>query len=260
MSFLPAQYDRRYFLTMTLVWLAVVSAAYSYCHMHSWVYEYAEEVPNAADIWLLSRWMFWPFILPVAFVVLAYMSGREHAVAGLVLSALVAVFLGAVHANIVNNVMGIEESFWGTFYYMVPITLGTYTLYIATSLIYVRRYASGGTSLPREEQMLMVNKGRTIVRLKASEVDWMQSARNYIDVHAGGQAYILRNTLSKMEETLEGDRFVRIHRSYIVNRNAIDSLSKNRDGSATIKLKDGTELPCGRAHRDALSSSFSTAS
>ena len=129
-----------------------------------------------------------------------------------------------------------------------------------TSLVYVRKQQGQLFTARDEEQTLVVNKGRTIVWLKASEVDWMQAARNYVDVHAGGQTYILRNTLSKMEKTLEGDRFIRIHRSYVVNKAAIEGINKNRDGSALVKMKDGSELPCGRAHREALSPVLSTAS
>lgn len=245
---------------MLLVWLGIVSAAYSYCHMHGWINPGLPDDPNAANIWLLSRWLFWPVLLPVAFSVMAIFSKRLNSAVGLMASALAALVLGAIYANLVNNKMGIEESLLETFYYMAPIILGAYTLFVAVSLAYVRRHSEKEEATAREEQTLVVNKGRTIVWLKVSEVDWMQSARNYIDVHAGGQTYILRNTLSKMEETLEGRMFARIHRSYMVNRASIDGIHKNRDGSALVKMKDGSELPCGRAHREALSPTFSTAS
>ncbi|MEX0297503.1 MAG: LytR/AlgR family response regulator transcription factor, partial [Kordiimonas sp.] len=172
----------------------------------------------------------------------------------------VSLVLGASHANVVNNAMGIEESFLGTFYYMVPIVLGTYVVFLAVSLLYVRRLPDVRDEQKRDEPTLVVNKGRTIVWLKESQVDWMQAARNYVEVHADGQTYILRNTLSKMEETLESKSFVRIHRSYLVNRDSIDGVNKNRDGSALVLMKDGSELPCGRAHREALAPVLSTAS
>ncbi len=252
MAFLPSQVDRRYILSLGLTWLAIVSAAFTYCHMHGWIYPSREYVENGANIWLLSRWMFWPFVLPAAFSVIAFFAGKEKPFAGLVLSIFIALFLGGSHAYIVNNVMGLEESFLGTFYYMVPIILGTYAIFLAVSLVYVRRLPDVRDVQKREEPTLVVNKGRTIVWLKESQVDWMQAARNYVDVHADGQTYILRNTLSKMEETLESQSFVRVHRSYIVNRKSIDGVNKNRDGSALVLMKDGSELPCGRAYRNAF--------
>ena len=260
MAFLPEQIERKYTLLLGLVWLVIVSAAFSYCHMHGWINPDMPDVPNGANIWLLSRWMFWPVILPVVFGLLAWFSKRGQSWVGLGASALVSAILAALYENGINNLMGFEEGFLGTFYYMVPITLGTYTLFVMTSLVYVRKQQGQLFTARDEEQTLVVNKGRTIVWLKASEVDWMQAARNYVDVHAGGQTYILRNTLSKMEKTLEGDRFIRIHRSYVVNKAAIEGINKNRDGSALVKMKDGSELPCGRAHREALSPVLSTAS
>lgn len=259
MTFLPHKVDRPYLRTMVLMWLAVVGAAYTYCHAHMLVHDHAVVIPGAANVWLLSRWMFWPYILPIAFWLFHKAAQHIPSAAALAISALSALILAATHANLVNNVAGYEETFLSTFYYMMPIALGTYTLFVAASLLYVRKHPPIAVPDGREEQTIVVNKGRTIVWLKASEIDWMQSARNYIDVHSAGQTYILRNTLAKMAEELPEEQFVRIHRSYIVNRDAIEGINKNRDGSAQVTMKDGSELPCGRAHRDALAPAVSAA-
>lgn len=260
MNLLPRKISKAYLRVLLLTWLAVVAGAYTYCLAHTLVHEHASVIPEAANVWLLSRWLFWPYILPISFWVYAKLSTRLSITNSVVGSGIATLFLAATNANLVNNFAGIEEDFLSTFYYMMPIALGAYTLFVASSLLYVRNNPEPVEAEEPEELTIVVNKGRTIVWLKASEVEWMQSSRNYIDVHADGQIYILRKTLAKMAEELPADQFVRIHRSYIVNKQAIEGMNKNRDGSAVVLMKDGSELPCARGHKEALGMELAPAS
>lgn len=60
------------------------------------------------------------------------------------------------------------------------------------------------------------------------------------------------NGLSRVAAQLDPDRFVRIHRSYIVNLDRVASIEPLDSGDARVHLDDGTELPCSRRQRDEL--------
>jgi two-component system LytT family response regulator len=94
------------------------------------------------------------------------------------------------------------------------------------------------------------NDGTQLVRV--AEIDWIEAAGNYLCVRAAKQTHVLRETLTQMEARLDPARFVRIHRSRIVNIDRIVKLSPLFNGDHTVQLHDGTELTLSRTYREAL--------
>ena len=94
------------------------------------------------------------------------------------------------------------------------------------------------------------NDGTQLVRV--AEIDWIEAAGNYLCVRAGKVTHVLRETLTQMESRLDPARFVRIHRSRIVNIDRIVKLSPLFNGDHTVQLGDGTELTLSRTYREAL--------
>ena len=76
---------------------------------------------------------------------------------------------------------------------------------------------------------------------------WIRAADNYIELHLDGRVVTLRLTMREAAELLERSGFVRIHRSYLIARSAIESA-----GREAVRLKDGTELPLGKAFAASL--------
>ncbi|MCI0675913.1 MAG: ABC transporter permease, partial [Phycisphaerales bacterium] len=66
-------------------------------------------------------------------------------------------------------------------------------------------------------ERLVVREGGRIFFLRAEEIDWIEAAGNYVRLHAGKRAHLLRETLAGLEEQLDPARFARVHRSAIVN-------------------------------------------
>lgn len=92
---------------------------------------------------------------------------------------------------------------------------------------------------------VMTGTGRTTIRV--ADIECLQADRNYINVvHVSGRTYLLRQTLSAIEQTLAHDRFVRIHRSTIVN---LDMIRERRSGGVLV-LHSGRSVTIGRAFRD----------
>ena len=93
--------------------------------------------------------------------------------------------------------------------------------------------------------------GRLTV-VPAEEVDWVEAAGNYVSVHVGKAIYLLRESMAEMERKLDPERFVRIHRSTIVNIEKVNTLEPYFNREFIVTLRDGTKLKLSRSYRDRL--------
>jgi len=101
-------------------------------------------------------------------------------------------------------------------------------------------------------QRLVVPKGHRSVFIRTEEIDWIEAERNYIRLHVGGQAYLLRENLSRIESALDPGKFCRIHRSTIVNIDRIQAVESLFRGEYMVVLHDKTKLTSGRSYRRTL--------
>jgi two-component system LytT family response regulator len=106
--------------------------------------------------------------------------------------------------------------------------------------------------LPKEPDRLAVKCGGHIVWLGYDEIDWMESADNYVELHVGSKSHLLRETLNALEARLPADKFVRISRSAMVNPSRIKELHRMLYGGYEIKLQNGARLTLSRRYRDKL--------
>jgi two-component system, LytTR family, response regulator len=88
------------------------------------------------------------------------------------------------------------------------------------------------------------------VIVKIADVDWIQSAANYVELHSGGRCLLLRATLTAVEERLDPGVFLRIHRTIIVNLERVREIVPSERGDSMIRLHDGTCLRLSRKYRD----------
>ncbi len=98
-------------------------------------------------------------------------------------------------------------------------------------------------------QRLVVPTGHRSVFIRTEEIDWIEAERNYIRLHVGGRAYLLRESLSRIESALDPATFCRIHRSTIVNIDRIQAVESLFGGAYLVVLQDGTKLTSGRGYR-----------
>lgn len=103
----------------------------------------------------------------------------------------------------------------------------------------------------RPERFLVRKLGKEFL-VSASEVEWLQASGNYMNLHVRGRAYPLRSTMAAIESQLDPARFVRVHRSHIVNLDCVAEIQPLETGDARIILRDGSQVPCSRRYRDAL--------
>jgi hypothetical protein len=106
-------------------------------------------------------------------------------------------------------------------------------------------------SVERPERFLVRKLGREFL-VATREIEWLQASGNYVNLRVRGHDYPLRSTLGALECQLDPARFLRIHRSYLVNVEQIASIEPLDSGDARVHLKDATALPCSRRYREAL--------
>lgn len=105
------------------------------------------------------------------------------------------------------------------------------------------------TQPPSEPAVLHVREHGRILVIRADEVSVIEGAGNYVRLHARGKSFLASYRLADLETRL-ADRFVRIHRSTLVNRGRIAELQPHFNGAWVAVLDDRTVLRIGRAYRD----------
>ena len=104
------------------------------------------------------------------------------------------------------------------------------------------------------QHVAVKSQGR--VRLVAvDEIDWFESAGNYVRLHVGSERFLLRQTMNGLEQKLDPTQFVRIHRTTIVNVQRVRDTRPASHGDHIIVLHDGTQLQMSRAYRERLDGS-----
>ena len=105
--------------------------------------------------------------------------------------------------------------------------------------------------IERPERFLVRKLGKEFL-LPAAEVEWLQAWGNYVNLRVRSRDYPLRSTMAAIETRLDPARFVRVHRSYIVNLDCILEIEPLESGDARAKMRDGGFVPVSRRYRDEL--------
>jgi len=136
------------------------------------------------------------------------------------------------------------------------LTIGGYRLLLRrmqgeASLLQAPDDAPAVDRIDRPERFLVRKLGKEFL-IAAADVEWLQASANYVNLRVRGRDYPLRTTMAAIEPQLDATRFVRVHRSYIVNLDGIDQIEPLDSGDARIAMRDGTLIPCSRRYRGAL--------
>jgi two-component system LytT family response regulator len=106
--------------------------------------------------------------------------------------------------------------------------------------------------LPAYLDRLIIRSDGRIKFLRTQQIVWIEADDKYVHLHAGNATPMLRQSLSAMESQLDPKRFLRIHRSAIVNVHRIKELHPLFGGDHTVVMEDGTKLTLSRTYKDRL--------
>jgi two-component system, LytTR family, response regulator len=98
------------------------------------------------------------------------------------------------------------------------------------------------------EEHFAAQIGHRIVIVRVEDVDWIEANGDYVTLHAGGKFHLLRQTMGWMENKLDPKRFLRIHRSAIVQAMKIRELVSLGNSEFMVRLNDGTEIKASRSY------------
>ena len=105
---------------------------------------------------------------------------------------------------------------------------------------------------PKYLRRIPVKSARGTTLVSTEEIDWINAAGHYLEIHAGNETHLIRERLSQIEQRLDPETFVRVHRSTIVNLDRIKSLHPLFNGDHLIILKTGQELNLSRTYHEKL--------
>jgi histidine triad (HIT) family protein len=104
-----------------------------------------------------------------------------------------------------------------------------------------------------------VRRGGRITFVDTDAIRWVEAAGDYVRLHTSEKAHLMNATMRGMEERLDPDRFLRIHRSTIINTEHLNELRPYGNSEYIVVLDDGTELKLSRSYRSALADFFADA-
>ena len=112
--------------------------------------------------------------------------------------------------------------------------------------------AAAGAPAATDPGRITVHEGRRISWVEIRDVEWIEAADYYAQVHVPGKTHLVREPLQKLEERL-GNGFLRVHRNALVNVAKIQRLERGDDAELTIVLQSGARVPVSRSRRASVS-------
>jgi two-component system LytT family response regulator len=106
----------------------------------------------------------------------------------------------------------------------------------------------GSSLLPARRLIVPTTTGELVLDIE--EIDWIQAEDYYAAVHPRGRRHLIRESLASLEQRLDPDRFVRVHRSAIVRLDRVREIRSAGPGESVLILRDGTRVPVSRRRRE----------
>lgn len=128
-------------------------------------------------------------------------------------------------------------------YLVKPFDDARFTQAVAYAKAVIRGAGGGWTG------RIVVKTAGRIVLVRVEDIDWIEAADYCVKLHVQGRVHVLRESLQALELRLDPARFLRIHRSGIVNLDRIVELQPVFKGEHTVKLQDGSRLKLSRNRR-----------
>lgn len=101
-------------------------------------------------------------------------------------------------------------------------------------------------------QRFAIKRGQETFLVSVADIDWIESAGNYVILHSGTSNYMMRATMKSIADQLDEASFVRVHRSAIINLERLETLASEPSGDGRLRLKGGLVVRFSRRYRDVL--------
>ena len=98
----------------------------------------------------------------------------------------------------------------------------------------------------------LVRASNHLYFVREADIEWVDAADNYVRLHAGGRIHFVRDTMKAFVGKLHPDRFIRVHRSVIVNISHVQKLEPHGHGEYVLTMRDGSRVTSSRSHSERL--------
>ncbi len=254
----PERVESRRLVRYAIGSFAALLLLIGYCELCSAIRGLPAPGLEISGSWALQVWLPWLVIGAIMGSV-----GRriaDHRIAHRYPRGVMALVIGSVAAFAVSSeallakVLSDESELLWFVYERAPAHLAGSALLVAMYLgtrFWRQRQAASDARAPEAPagDLLEVMTGTGRTHIPVDEIECLQADRNYINViHVSGRTYLLRQTMAATERTLNDTRFMRVHRSTIVNR----QLVKERRSGGVLVLQSGRTVTVSRAYRTQL--------
>ena len=131
-------------------------------------------------------------------------------------------------------------------YLLKPITYGRFCKAIDKTIRYFTRKESPNSG----DEEIFIKKGSSLVKLKLTEIIFIEALENYVTLNTNDDKFTIHFTMKAIENQLPSGVFIRVHRSFIINKSMIQTIKEN-----TLDLLVGgsvKSIPVGKSFRDSL--------
>jgi two-component system LytT family response regulator len=119
-------------------------------------------------------------------------------------------------------------------------------------LLHDYRESRDGDAAPRYLPRIFVREGERGFFVRTTDLEWVQTADNYLRLAAGGREHLIRATMQELETKLDPHQFARIHRRTIVNLERVTEIAMDFRGNYVVRMKDGSQHRVSRTFRERL--------
>jgi len=105
---------------------------------------------------------------------------------------------------------------------------------------------------PAAAQRLTVRDGEGLRLLDSSQIEWIESAGNYVRVHSGAHSYVIRTTMDRVARRLAADTFLRVRRTALINTRFVAKIERYGKGTYVVHLRSGAKVITGRFYQAGL--------
>jgi DNA-binding LytR/AlgR family response regulator len=131
-------------------------------------------------------------------------------------------------------------------YLLKPVTFGRFCKAIDKTI----RYFSKKEVTNTDDDEIFIKKGSTLVKLKLRDIVYIEALENYVTLNTSNEKFTIHFTMKAIENQLPSGVFIRVHRSYIINKSAIQTINES---SLDLNVGDTLKnIPVGKSYRDSL--------
>jgi len=252
-----------------ILWLFFSLIASIYCYVHGLIMQDPLTSISQSVLWATTRWLLFGSVFPLLIACLVniehkFIQNSKIAISSIALflftlllvitlSAFISTSLGIIPLESQRILSLIYRDFPVKLTFLL-ISIVTYKKLLSSSIPKAAQVQSQPEKIINEVTSIWVMDGQKKCQLKISEICWVKTCGNYLEIHTqdDNKNYLLRKTLKSFKTELLESQFVQIHRSMMVNKNRITTLSNKTTGEAIMTLDNQVELTVSKTYRPQL--------